>query len=253
MFDTHFHLDPEDDAEEIYANARSAGVEHMTLIACDPESCERASVTSKKFENMYFSAGVHPLYVKDFDGSPDDFNHYYEFDKNVAVGEIGLDFYYDKDKQIQNKQIDIFESFLEKSLHQKKPAIIHSRDAFDETVECIKNVLGGKQDFILHCYTGDDKWVTKFLDLGAYISYSGIVTFKNAKDLRRSIPFVPDERILIETDSPYLAPVPMRGKRNQPAYVKYVCSHLAELKGLSSEDLAKLTSDNAKRVFKINH
>ena len=91
----------------------------MTLIACDPESCERASVTSKKFDNMYFSAGVHPLYVKGADGSPDDFNHYYEFDKNVAVGEIGLDFYYDKDKQIQNKQIDIFESFLEKSLHQK--------------------------------------------------------------------------------------------------------------------------------------
>ena len=161
---------------------------------------------------MYFSAGVHPLYVKDFSGSINDFDRFYDDENNVAVGEIGLDFYYDKDKSIQKKQLEIFEAFLEKSLKLRKPAVIHSREAFDETLSCINNVLQGRQDFILHCYTGDDNWVGKFLDAGAYISYSGIVTFKNAEDLRRSLPLVPDERLLIETDSPYLAPVPMRGK-----------------------------------------
>ena len=112
MFDTHFHLDPEDDAEQIYNNARAVGVEHMTLIGCDPESCERAINTASKYENMYFSAGVHPLYVKDFAGSASDFNHFYENENNVAVGEIGLDFYYNKDKAIQKRQVEIFEAFL---------------------------------------------------------------------------------------------------------------------------------------------
>ncbi|EDM26728.1 TatD protein [Lentisphaera araneosa HTCC2155] len=252
MFDTHFHLDPEDNAEEIYKNARSAGVEYMTLIGCDPESCDRAINTAAKFENMFFSAGVHPLYVKDFQGETSDFDHYYKNENNVAVGEIGLDFYYDKDEAIQKRQITIFESFLNKSRELQKPAIIHSREAFPETLSCINNTLEGKQDFILHCYTGDENWVSGFLDAGGYISYSGIVTFKNADSLRKSLEKVPLDRILIETDSPYLAPVPMRGKRNQPAYVVHVRDKIAQLLSMDLEELTKLTTQNAKRVFKLS-
>ncbi|MDD7986510.1 TatD family hydrolase [Lentisphaera marina] len=252
MFDTHFHLDPEDDAQEIYTNARAAGVEYMTLIGCDPESCDRALETSQKYENMFFSAGVHPLYVKDFTGEVSDFDTYYENENNVAVGEIGLDFYYDKDENIQKRQVNIFESFLNKSVELKKPAIIHSREAFPETLSCIKNTLKGQQDFILHCYTGDENWVGEFIDAGGYISYSGIVTFKNAESLRKSLEGVPKDRILIETDSPYLAPVPMRGKRNQPAYVVHVRDKIAQLLNMDSEELSELTTRNAKAVFNLS-
>ncbi|WDE97084.1 TatD family hydrolase [Lentisphaera profundi] len=252
MFDTHFHLDPEDNPEEIYLAARAAGVNNMTLIGCDPESCDRALTTAQKFDNMYFSAGVHPLYVKDFKGNITDFDKYYQDSNNVAVGEIGLDFYYDKDKEIQNKQLEIFETFLEKSVELAKPAIIHSREAFPETLSCLKNTLQNKQDFILHCYTGDEKWVSEFIDAGGYISYSGIVTFKNAESLRKSLSKVPKDRILIETDSPYLAPVPMRGKRNQPAYVVHVRDKVADLLNMSPEDLSELTSQNAKNIFKLS-
>jgi TatD DNase family protein len=252
MFDTHFHLDPEDDAQEIYNNARAAGIEHMTLIGCDPESCDRALKTSQKYENMYFSAGVHPLYVKDFTGDISDFDTYYENENNVAVGEIGLDFYYDKDVAIHKRQVELFEGFLDKARQLKKPAIIHSREAFAETLSCINNTLQKKQDFILHCYTGDENWVSKFIDAGGYISYSGIVTFKNAEPLRKSLEKVPKERILIETDSPYLAPVPMRGKRNQPAYVVHVRDKVAELLNMDAEEFSELTTKNAKKVFNLN-
>ena len=249
MFDTHFHLDPEDPHQEIYTAARDAGVYHMTLIGCDPESCERAQKVASLYENMFFSAGVHPLFVKELDKPLEFFDKFYSDPKNKAVGEIGLDFYYDKEPDIHAKQDSIFRYFLNKSKELKKPAIIHSREAFQETLNAIEDVLNKEQDFILHCYTGDKHWVKKFLDAGAYISYSGIVTFKNAKDIQESLAYVPDDRILIETDSPYLALIPMRGKRNQPAYVQYVCSKVAELKTMSAEELASLTTKNAKNIF----
>jgi len=250
MFDTHFHLDKEDDAQKIYNDAQAAGVEFMTLIGCDPESCDRAQATAEKFENMYFSAGVHPLYVADFKGSVSDFEKYYTHPKNVAVGEIGLDFFYEKENHAE--QIAIFEAFLEVSKRIGKPAVIHSREAFPETIASLKKVLKGEVPFILHCYTGDDQWVQEFLDLGGYISYSGIVTFNNAKELRSSLALVPQERILIETDSPYLAPVPMRGKRNQPAYVAHVRDRVAKELNMPADNLGELAKRNAKKVFNLD-
>ena len=161
-----------------------------------------------------------------------------------------MDFFYEKENHVE--QTEIFEAFLEVSKRIGKPAVIHSREAFPETIASLKKVLKGEVPFILHCYTGDDKWVQEFLDLGGYISYSGIVTFNNAKELRSSLPLVPKERILIETDSPYLAPVPMRGKRNQPAYVAHVRDRVAKELDLAPEDLGDLAKANAKKVFNLN-
>ena len=174
---------------------------------------------------------------------------FYEKPIVVGVGEVGLDYFYHKEEELHERQRSIFRKFMEISAETKKPAIIHCRDAFDDCYGIIKESLQGKQPFIIHCYTGDLSWAEKFLDLGAYISYSGIVTFNNAKTLRDSLKVVPHDRILIETDSPYLAPVPYRGKRNEPAYVTHVLERVAFELALSKEELARITVENGKRVF----
>lgn len=252
LYDTHFHLDDSDNAEEIVANAREAGVENLNLISCDLKETERNMKIAGSFDKLYTTAGVHPLHVKDFDMDFAGFHDFLKEDLCVAVGEIGLDYYYDKDEETITKQKKTFYKFLELSAEYQKPAIIHCRDAFEDCYNAIKDVLQGQQPFIIHCYTGGAEWAEKFVELGGYISYSGICTFKNAQEIRDSLKVVPQDRILVETDSPYLAPVPHRGKRNQPAYVAHVLEKVAAELEMLSEKAAELTTANAKKVFKID-
>lgn len=251
IYDTHFHLDDSDNAEEIVANAHEAGVTWLNLISCDLADTERNMKIADKFEQFYTTAGVHPLHVKDFDMDFAPFEDFLKEDLCKAVGEIGLDYYYDKDEETIAKQKKTFYRFLELSAEYQKPAVIHCRDAFEDCYNAIKDVLQGQQPFIIHCYTGGQEWAEKFVALGGYISYSGICTFKSAQEIRDSLKVVPQDRILVETDSPYLAPMPHRGKRNQPAYVRYVLDKVAAELEMSSEKAAAFTTANAKKVFNI--
>jgi TatD DNase family protein len=251
VYDTHFHLDDEDDGPAIINRAREAGVDYMNLISCTLQDSHRNLAIAKE-NNIYTTAGVHPLNVDEFNGDFDAFREFYSSDKIVAVGEIGLDYYYDQKPETLAFQKEVFNKFLEFSAEYKKPAVIHCRDAFDDVYAAIKDIIPREQPFVIHCYTGDLTWAEKFVELGAYISYSGIVTFKNAESLRDSLKVVPQERILIETDSPYLSPVPLRGKRNEPANVIHVRDRVAFELSMSKEELAQLTLENGKKVFAVD-
>jgi TatD DNase family protein len=248
IFDTHFHLDNEDSPEEVIGRARAAGVELMNLISCDINDTVR-NIKIAEDNNIYTTSGVHPLHIDDFDGDFKAFLPFFEHERVIGVGEIGLDYFYHKEEEQLERQRNIFTNFLKISAQTGKPAIIHCRDAFEDCYEMIKENLNEDQPFIIHCYTGDQEWAKRFVELGAYISYSGIVTFKNAASLRDSIKAVPHERILIETDSPYLAPVPHRGKRNEPANVVHVLERMSFELGLTQEETALLTVENSKKVF----
>ena len=248
LYDTHFHLDDSDDAAAIIGRAKESGVELLNLISCDIHDTQRNIRIAEEF-GIFTTAGVHPLHIDKFTDNFEDFLKFYENPKVVGVGEIGLDYFYHKESELHERQRFIFRKFMEISSKTNKPAIIHCRDAFEDCYEIIKETLQGKQPFIIHCYTGDYSWAEKFLDLGAYISYSGIVTFNNAASLRESLKAVPKDRILIETDSPYLAPAPHRGKRNEPAFVAHVLDRVAFELDLSKEELAEITVNNGKRVF----
>ncbi|MCH2209080.1 MAG: TatD family hydrolase [Lentisphaerales bacterium] len=250
-YDTHFHLDDEDDSQAIITRAREAGVTYLNLISTTLADSKRNLQIAADNE-IYTTAGVHPLNVDEFDGNFENFREFYTSDRVVAVGEIGLDYFYDKNKETLSFQKKVFRQFLEYSAEFRKPAVIHCRDAFEDTYAAIKEIIPREQPFVIHCYTGDSTWAEKFVELGGYISYSGIVTFKNAESLRESLKVVPKERILIETDSPYLAPVPLRGKRNEPANVIHVRDRVAFELGISKAELAKLTLKNGKKVFAVS-
>ncbi|MCM8535280.1 MAG: TatD family hydrolase [Lentisphaeraceae bacterium] len=251
VYDTHFHLDDKDDAQAIITRAREAGVDYMNLISCTIKDSHRNLKIAEE-NKIFTTAGVHPLNVDEFDGDFEAFRPFYESDSVVAVGEIGLDYYYDQKEETLTFQKEVFQKFLQFSAEFKKPAVVHCRDAFEDTYNFIKEFIPREQPFVIHCYTGDTHWAEKFVELGAYISYSGIVTFKNAESLRDSLKVVPKDRILIETDSPYLAPVPLRGRRNEPANVVHVRDRVAFELGMSKEDLSALTLENGQKAFSVS-
>ncbi len=251
LYDTHFHLDDTDDANAIISRARNNGVSLMNLISTDLENTKRNISLAEQYD-IFTTAGVHPLYISSFEGDYQPFIELSNHPKVVGIGEIGLDFYYHKEIEHQKKQIEIFTNFLKISKETHKPAIIHCRDAFDECLQFINEILAGKIPFIIHCYTGDFSFAKKFVDSGGYISFSGIVTFNNASTLRESLKAVPLDRILLETDSPYLAPVPHRGKRNEPAFITHVLERVAFELAKPKEDIATISRENGKRIFKIS-
>ncbi|NQZ58034.1 MAG: TatD family hydrolase [Lentisphaeraceae bacterium] len=250
LYDTHFHLKDDDSAADIISRARAANVNFLNLISCNKEDTKTNIAIAEKFD-IYTSAGVHPLDTEGFDGDYAFFEEAIKHERVVGVGEIGLDYFYHKEEAQKQHQREIFSRFLQLSAQSGKPAIIHCRDAFEDCYAALKDNLNEQQSFIIHCYTGDLEWAAKFVELGAYISYSGILSFKNANSLKESVQAVPLERMLIETDSPYLAPVPHRGKRNEPAYVTHVLTALSNQLEMNEAKVAELTLANGKRAFNI--
>ncbi|WP_225639245.1 YchF/TatD family DNA exonuclease [Candidatus Profftia sp. (ex Adelges kitamiensis)] len=199
--------------------------------------------------NVAFSCGVHPLYLK---------NKYYydeliQFAKApevVAIGETGLDYFYQK--QNISLQKESFRQHIRIGRKLHKPIIVHSRNANQDTLNILIEEQANKCGVVLHCFTEDKDTARKLLDIGCYISFSGIITFRNAEELRKVVRYVPMDRILIETDSPYLAPVPHRGKENQPSYILEIAIYLAALKGMTLDYIAQQTTDNFIRLFQLN-
>ena len=251
LFDTHAHLNDErfdEDRDALIASFKENGISNVCEIGYDILSSVKAKELSEKYDFIYSAVGVHPHDSKDMkDSDFDTLKELLSCDKVVALGEIGLDYYYDNsDRDIQKKR---FSEQLDLSEELKCPVVIHTRDAMEDTINILKSHGGG--DGIIHCYSGSKESARILLNMGYYISFAGPVTFKNANAILEVIRYVPKDRMLIETDSPYLAPVPHRGERNSPIYVAEVAKKIAEIKGMEYEQVAYITTQNAKTVYRI--
>ncbi|MCC2641454.1 MAG: ycfH [Nitrospira sp.] len=257
LIDTHTHLDDaryEPDREAMIARAREAGVETMITIGCDLATSRSAVDLAGQYPFVYASIGVHPHEVKHIaDGWYDEFRQLAQQPKVVAYGEIGLDYHYNHSSP--EEQRHRFREQIRLARELQLPVIIHTREAQDDTVRILKEERASEIGGVFHCFSGDARLAEDAIELGFYLSFSGILTFQNATMLREIAKAVPTDRLLIETDCPYLTPAPHRGKRNEPAYVKQVAEVLATIKAkgapLTVEDMGRITSDNARRLFKI--
>jgi TatD DNase family protein len=255
LFDTHTHLDDaryNDDREAMIARAREAGVEAFLTIGCDLGTSQAAVALADQYPFVYASVGVHPHEVKHIqDGWYDELRHLAKHNNVVAFGEIGLDYHYNHSSP--KDQRERFREQIQLARELKLPMIIHTRESQEDTITILKEERASEIGGVFHCFSGDTWLAKEALDLGFYLSFSGILTFQNAAALREIAKQTPLERVLIETDCPYLTPVPYRGKRNEPAYVFQVAQQLAAIHGpaLSLEQISRQTSDTAKRLFKI--
>ncbi len=252
LFDTHAHLDFKtfkDDFDSVLQRAKDNGVTHITSIGIDLQTSKNAIAIAEKHENIWATVGLHPCDLEDF--SEENFAEQEEMlshPKVVAVGEIGLD-YYHKLNYSNEFQIDIFRKYLRLAKKHSLPVVIHKRNSDEDTYRVLKEENVGKG--ILHCFDGDTKLALDFIELGFHISFPGIVTFKNSK-LFETAKELPLEKMLVETDSPFLAPHPTRGKRNEPSFVRLTAEKIAEVRGISLEEFATQTTQNAKNVFGIS-
>ena len=251
-FDSHCHLhicEEERPVADVIAEARAAGVERMVTVGIDPGSNDR-SFELAATEGVWAAVGIHPNSSSGWDGSAMARVKALASDQRVvAIGESGLDFY--RDYAPREDQEAAFEAHIALSKELEKSLIIHTRDSIEETLGVLERV-GPPQRVIFHCWSGGPVDLRRALDLGAYISFAGNVSFSNAQDLRDVAALVERDRLLVETDSPYLSPVPFRGKPNSPARVVHVGAAVADVLGISSEDLAERTTQNAVEVFQLS-
>ena len=253
LIDSHAHLDDnrfDADRDRLIKSLKEFGIDLIINPGSDLQTSIKAVSLAEQYENIYAAVGVHPHSAKEMDDSTVEIlKSFTNRDKVVAIGEIGLDYHYDNSpRDVQRKR------FIEQ-LHLAKevnlPVIIHSRDAAGDTFDILKDAQDGSLEGVLHCYSGSVEMAREYIKLGFYISLAGPVTFKNSRVLKEVAKDVPLDKLLIETDSPYLTPEPYRGKRNEPIYVRYVAGTIAEVRGLAFEEVAKATSENAKRLFRI--
>lgn len=260
LIDSHAHLDtPAFDADrnEVIARAQAAGIELFLEIAGSDVakgSIPTGIALTEQHDFIYAAVGLHPHEANIYDETLEQqFLQLMQHPKVIGWGEIGLDYYYDHSPRDVQQQV--FRRQLELAITAKKPVIIHTRDAEDDTIQMLRESWfergGNEYGGIIHCFTGTQKLADAALAMGMHISFSGVVTFKNANELRAVAETVPTDRLLVETDCPYLAPVPYRGKRNEPAFVKETATFLANLRGVSFEEMAALTSANFKRLFRL--
>jgi TatD DNase family protein len=238
----------DNDRDQMLLRARDAGLEALITIGSDFQSNVEALDLSHSHDFIYASVGIHPHDAKDFtDDIYDQLKKWTDDDKVVAVGETGLDYHYDNSpREVQRA---VFMQHLQLANDTALPAVIHSRDAKEDTMDILND--SGITKGVLHCFSGDWDMAEKAMMMGLHISIAGPVTFKKAVSLQEIVKLIPDEYLLIETDAPYLTPVPHRGKRNEPSYVVHTAQAVAELRGVTIDDIARITSLNARRLFNI--
>ncbi len=250
LFDTHCHLNDaqfEDDIEEVFERAREAGVTHIVVPGVDVPSSERAIRLAERFAGVYAAVGIHPESLADLsDSALDEIRALTSHPKVVAIGEIGLDYYWDVAPRPY--QQEVFAAQINLANETGLPIIIHNRDATEDTVRMVEEAPAAVTG-VMHCFTGSYETAMQCIRKGFYISFGGPVTFKNAVNVQKTATQIPDQSLFVETDSPYLSPHPLRGKRNEPARVRLVAEKLAELRGQSVEELAAITMKNALSMF----
>ncbi|MFZ4454503.1 TatD family hydrolase [Salibacterium aidingense] len=254
LFDTHVHLNIdefENDLEETIARAKEAGVEWMNIVGFDHETIDKAMKLIDTYDFMYASIGWHPVDAVDMkDRDLTWIEELSAHPKVVAIGETGLDYHWDKSPA--DVQKEAFRKQISLAKKVNLPLVIHDRKAHQDIIDVLKEENASEVGGIMHCFGGDLDIARQALDMNFYISFGGPVTFKNAKLPKEVAGEIPMDRLLVETDSPFLAPHPNRGKRNEPAYVKLVAEKIAELKEIPLEDLAEQTTANAKKLFHIS-
>ncbi|MHA6252919.1 TatD family hydrolase [Oceanobacillus sp. CAU 1775] len=253
LFDTHVHLNArqfKEDREATIQRAFDAGVEYMVVVGFDHETIPLAIEIAEAYENIYAAIGWHPVDAIDMNDSDLTWiEELSEHPKVVALGEMGLDYHWDKSpKDIQE---EVFRKQIRLAKKLQMPIVIHNREATEDIIRILQDEDAGTIGGIMHCYNDSVEYVQACLDMNFYISLGGPVTFKNATLPKEVAKEVPMDRLLIETDAPFLAPHPNRGKRNEPSYVRLVAEKIAELRGISVEEVAQATTENAFRLFKI--
>ncbi len=249
MIDTHSHINFDEYREnfpEVLADIKKNDVEKVIIPGVEPSTFDDIISLCEKNEMLFCALGVHPsefqTYNEDIEKKIYDLIHH---KKVVAIGEIGLDYHYGADTKEEQKIL--LKKQLEIAQNVKLPVIIHDREAHED---CFNTLQDYKlNNVIFHCFSGSPEFAQKCIDKGYYIAIGGVVTFKNAKDLKETAKIVPIDKLLLETDAPYLTPVPYRGKLNTPSYLKYIAQEIANIKNIDAEDLKKATTENAKRIF----
>ena len=251
MIDSHCHLDHEpllSDLPNVIQRSKDVGIQKLLTISTSFESFSRVKDLTKIDEMIYGTIGIHPHECsKDTITSTEIIKNLNENSKIIGIGETGLDFYYNNSEK--EKQISSFKEHIEASIETNRPLIVHSREAEKETFEILNHYKNQNIKILMHCFTGSKEFSEKLLTLNSYFSASGIITFKNAIDLQKTFKSLPLNNILIETDSPFLAPVPNRGKKNEPSFIDFTAAKLAEIKDISKSELVKITTNNFNKLF----
>ena len=251
IIDTHAHYDDsafDDDRDSLLNDIFSRSVKNIITIGCSVDSSKKAIELSEKYPNMYSSVGVHPSDCIDLpDNYIDELRKLSQHNKVVAIGEIGLDYHYEG--YDREKQIDCFIKQTELAAELNLPIIVHSREATKDTLDILCKY---KPTGVVHCFSGSLETARTILDLGMMISFTGVLTFKNSKKAVEVCKEVPLDRLMLETDSPYMAPVPHRGKRNNSSYTIHVAEKVAEIKNMTTEEVIEICNSNAEKFFKLN-
>ncbi|MDP2911931.1 MAG: TatD family hydrolase [Candidatus Omnitrophota bacterium] len=253
LIDTHCHLDFkdfEDDRDAVLKRSRDIGIGVIINVGSSMEGTARSIELAAENDFIYAAAGIHPHEAdKVREADIKLFAEFLNKPKVVAVGEIGLDYY--RNISSKENQKKLFEELLQKAKEKSLPLIIHNRESHQDMMDILNNVMGSSVSGVMHCFSGDEAFLKKCLDMGFFISFTCNITYKNAEKLREVAKLVPLVRLLIDTDAPFLAPQNFRGKRNEPMYVKYVAEEIVKMKGISFEEVSNITTANAKKLFRL--
>tara|TARA_B100001057_G_scaffold124783_1_gene123510 strand:+ start:127 stop:888 length:762 start_codon:yes stop_codon:yes gene_type:complete len=251
MIDSHCHLDHEpliSDLKNVIQRSKDVGIVKLLTISTSLNSFSKIKQLTQKDKIIYGTVGIHPHESdKNFLTSSQLVQNLIENEKIIGIGETGLDFYYNNSDR--EKQILSFKEHIEASIETKSPLIIHSRNAENETYEILNSYKNNDLKILMHCFTGSKEFSKKLLQLNSFFSASGIITFKNSLDLQETFRSIPLEKLLIETDSPFLAPVPNRGKKNEPSFIDFTAAKLAEIKEIPKSELIEITTNNFNKLF----
>ena len=251
MIDSHCHLDHEpllSDLSNVLVRSKKVGIEKLLTISTSFESFSRVKELVKKDEMIFGTIGIHQHETStNIITSKQIIENLNENPRIIGIGETGLDFYYNNSEK--DRQITSFKEHIEASIESNTPLIVHSRNAEKETFDILNEYKDEKIKILMHCFTGSKEFSKKLMTLNSFFSASGIITFKNSLDLQDTFISIPIDNILIETDSPFLAPVPKRGKKNEPSFIDFTATKLAEIKDISKEDLVKKTTENFNKLF----
>jgi TatD DNase family protein len=254
MIDSHVHINHEDfinSVDDYITASKASGVNAFLCVGWDLNSSILAVKIANLYHNIWACVGVHPSDIKQM--SKEDFQKIKSLlinKKVIAIGEIGLDFFLEKDKKEQDKQKEYFIKFIHLANEHNLPIVVHTRNAIDDTLQILKTNLV-KNKGVIHCYTANIDYIKKFSALGFYFGIGGVVTFKNAKDVEKIVEAIPNDRLLLETDAPYLTPVPFRGQSNHSKYLPLILEKIALIKKMQNKQLIEMTSNNFKKLFHV--
>lgn len=255
IFETHAHYDDQafdDDRDEILSTLTEHGIEAVVNICASVRSLDETAALIEKYPNVYGTVGIHPDEIGDITPEVwEKMRMLCDLKKMIAVGEIGLDYYWDKENH--KTQIKWFEKQMDLAREKHLPMVIHSRDAAADTLDVVKANKAGEIGGIVHCFSYGKEMAREYLNMGFYLGIGGVLTFNNAKKLKEVVAYAPMDRLVLETDSPYLSPVPFRGKRNSSRNIPYIVQAISDIKGISSENVVEITNRNAKNAYKLGN